>query len=286
MELLLGVDTLSYHCRLAGGEISLDDVLTESAELGARFVQVNARHLRDRDDSGLAALRTRAESLDLALTLSGDIVGIAGRGDEVQEGADRVARWLELAAALGSPYARVSSGFYRAELWREPERIRDEQRYLTEALSRAADENRTGVRILLENHSDFTPQEYVEIVESVGHERLGVFLDLINAVSVFAEPIGVVRDLLPWAHSGHIKDFWLQSEYVEDGFHRRGFAVRWCYPGEGVADLESLLGLLASTERAEPYLLSIEGLDNYARRPDQRARIGAALEFIGHALAR
>lgn len=38
MTIELGVDTLSYHCRLAEGEISLEDVMREVADLGAAFV--------------------------------------------------------------------------------------------------------------------------------------------------------------------------------------------------------------------------------------------------------
>lgn len=49
MEVQWGVGT--YHCRLAGAEISLEEVLREVAAL----VQLNAVHLRDRAPERLAA---------------------------------------------------------------------------------------------------------------------------------------------------------------------------------------------------------------------------------------
>ncbi|MGD9986826.1 sugar phosphate isomerase/epimerase family protein [Pseudonocardia sp.] len=281
MDIVLGVDTLSYHCRLAAGEISLEDVLREIADLGFAFVQLNAVHVRDRDTAGLEGLRALADDVGLGITLSGDVVGRVGNGDTIDGGVDRITRWVALAETLGSPFARVSSGFYRAELFDEPGLIAAEQRYVTDTLRRAVDDVPGDVQILLENHSDFTADEYAEIIAGVGSHRVGVFLDLINPISSLQDPLPVITRLAPLAPSGHVKDFRLVSRYVEDRFHRRGFDVQWCYPGEGVADLTSLVGVLAgSAERAEPYRLSVEGLDNHPGVADQRERLAASLTFL------
>jgi len=281
VDIVLGVDTLSYHCRLAAGEISLEDVLREIADLGYTFVQFNAVHVRDRDTAGLEGLRALADDLGLGITLSGDVVGRVGNGDTVDGGVERITAWVALAETIGSPFARVSSGFYRAELFDEPGLIAAEQRYVTDTLRRAVDEVPGTVQILLENHSDFTADEYAEIIEGVGSDRVGVFLDLINPISSLQDPLPVISRLAPLAPSGHVKDFRLVSRYVEDRFHRRGFDVQWCYPGEGVADLTSLVGVLAgSADRAEPYRLSVEGLDNHPGVADQRERLAASLTFL------
>lgn len=280
MEILLGVDTLSYHCRLSGGEISLEEVLRECAGLGAAFVQLNSYHLRDRSPDRLPELRALAAELELGLTLSGDVIGRAGDGDTIEAGVERVMGWARQAQALGSPFVRISSGFYRNELLGFPERIRAEQQYVADALRAAVDAVPDDVTILLENHSDFTPEEYVEIIEQVGSDRVRVFLDIINPVSMLLDPLPVVRRLAPWAPAGHAKDYRLVSRYVEDRFHRRGFDVQYCYPGEGVADLGSLVGTIAATEGNGPYHLSIEGLDNYPGVADQRERLTASLETL------
>ena len=298
MSIVLGVDTLSYHCRLAEGQIAMEDVMREVADLGAAFVQVNAVHVRERPRAGLESLRDLARDLGLEITLSGDVVGRAGGGDTVCAGVDRISAWTDLAEALGSPFVRVSSGFYRNELLAHPERIAVEQQYVTDALRRAVTDVPGDVRILLENHSDFTSEEYTQIIESVGSDRVGVFLDLINPISALQDPLPVIRALAPLAPAGHAKDFRIESRYVEDRFHRRGFDVQWCYPGEGVADLRSLVGVLVAThvssadmssadghgDSAQPYRLSVEGLDNHPGVADQRARLAASLEFLASLL--
>lgn len=219
MEVRLGVDTLSYHCRLEAGEVSLDEVLAEVADVGASFVQLNAYHLRHRSEGQLADLRSRADDRGIGLTLSGDVVGRAGDGDNVED--------------------------------------------------------------VVENHSDFTATEYVEILEAIGTDRVGVFLDLINPVTMLLDPLPVVRQLAPWAPAGHVKDYRLVSHYVEARFHRRGFEVAYCYPGEGVADLTALLGVLTERpDRDSPYLLSVEGLDNHPGVADQRGRLATSLELL------
>lgn len=281
MDILLGVDTLSYHCRLAEGEVSLEQVLQEASELGADFVQLNAHHVRERSRDELAGLRRLADEVHLGLTLSGDVVGRAVDGDSADTGADRVMRWVELAERLSSPFVRVSSGFYRNEVLGRPDRIRAEQRFLIEALEVTARRaEATGITVLLENHSDFTPDEYVEIIESVGMGRIGVFLDIINPVSMLLDPVPVVRQLAPWAIAGHAKDYRLQSNYVPDRFHRRGFDVQYCYPGEGVADLPSLINALVAAQTTTSYRLSIEGLDNYPGVADQRDRLASSLALL------
>ena len=77
-----------------------------------------------------------------------------------------------------------------------------------------------------------------------------------------------------------MKDYELVSIQTDDAYHRRGFEVRYRYPGEGVADRcgrwcgRSTLG---SPDRE--YHLAIEGLDNTAevRRPARRLAPALAL---------
>lgn len=285
MNVQVGVDTLSYHCRLAEGETTVHEVLRECAELGAEFVQLNAVHVAGVSVAQLRELREFAQSLGLGLTLSGDIIGLASRGDTIEEGAARAAEWLTIAEAIGSPFARMSSGFYRAELWRYPERIRAEQEYVTAALRLADERNESGIRLLLENHSDFTPDEYVEIIESVGSPNVGVFLDPINPISVLADPQETVARLAPLSPAGHVKDFRFESRYVPDRFHRTGFDVKWCYPGEGNADLSGLFAMLLANVGVETYQLSIEGLDNQAGVADQRERLTRSLSVTRAVIA-
>ena len=284
----LGLDTLCYHMRLEAREISVEKVLTEAASLGCECVQLPLHHVRDRTVTELEALRGDAQSLGLTLLASGNELGRAREGDDRTVVEERMMPWLERTVALGSSTLRVVSGFYRADLAEHPGLIELERRFVIDALDALSPlALRSGVTLLLENHSDFSAQEYVSIIEAVGAERVGVFLDLINPIAAFENPQPVVSLLAPYARAGHVKDYRLRSEFIDDGYHRRGFDVRYCYPGEGAADLPSLVATLRDgVDPDRDYWLTIEGLDSQVGRADQEPRIRASLELLRGLLAR
>jgi sugar phosphate isomerase/epimerase len=276
----LGVDTLCWHLRLESGAVTLEGVLEQAAELDASFVQVNLHHLRARAVDELPELREHAEGLGLRLLASGDFLGEGRNGDVPEVGISRVHAWLERAVALGSPVLRVVSGFYRADLMGQPELVEAERRYVVSVLRASLPAtDAAGVALLLENHSDFTVDEYRSLVAEAGGST-GVFLDLINPIAALDDPIPVVRALAPLARAGHVKDYVFESIPTDDGYHRRGFAVRYCYPGEGVADLPALVAALEDGVRERDFFLSVEGLDNRADVDDQRKRLGPALALL------
>jgi sugar phosphate isomerase/epimerase len=261
MTIALGVDTLTYHCRLEAGEVTVEDVLAESAALGFAFVQLNMVHLRDRTPAQLDGLRKAADGLGLELHLAGEQVGLVHKGDTVATAVERIKA-------------------YRHNL-PDPSVIPAEHAYVIDAFGAGADAIAgSGVKLIVENHSDFTTEEYVKVIEAVGPDRIGVFLDVINPISTLDDPIPVIRTLLPWAPAGHVKDYRFESMYVEGGYHRRGFMVHWCYPGEGLAPLGTLLGELAAGLGDRPYYLSIEGLDSRSHVADQQPRLAASLKVL------
>jgi sugar phosphate isomerase/epimerase len=276
----LGVDTLCWHLRLENGAATVEGVLDQAAALEAEFVQVNLHHVRTREIDGLRALRSRGEELGLRLLASGDFLGEGRNGDAPQVGIARVHAWLDRAVALGSPLLRVVSGFYRAELMGKPELIEAERRYVVSVLRGALPAaDAVGVALLLENHSDFTVDEYRTLVAEAGGST-GVFLDLINPIAALDDPVPVVEALAPLSRAGHVKDFVFESIPTDDGYHRRGFAVRYRYPGEGVADLPALMSALRQGLAGRDFDLSVEGLDNYADLDDQRERLAPALALL------
>jgi sugar phosphate isomerase/epimerase len=272
--------------RLASGAITIERVLEDAASLGAPVVTLNLHHVRERSVRELGQLRARAGALGLRLLAQGDFIGSPRRGDNVSVGVARIDAWVERAVALESPSLRLVSGFYRAELAAKPELIEAERRYVSEVLARASDNARaSGVRLLLENHSDFTVDEYERIVRDVGADRMGVFLDLINPLVTFDDPMRAIEGLAPLASSGHVRDFELRSIQQPDHYHRRGFEVLYRYPGEGVAPVAALLTKLAQVVGDRPYDLSIEGLDSRAEVDDQVERLGPAIAYVRELLA-
>jgi sugar phosphate isomerase/epimerase len=281
MALRLGVDTLCWHLRLETGDISPAQVLEEAAEVGAVCVQVNLHHVRRLELAELEALRARGRQLGLELLASGDFLGRGREGDAPSVGIGRIETWLERARALGSPLLRVVSGFYRADLAGSPELVEAEREYVCAVLRGAAPAAaRAGVKLLLENHADFTVAEYEGIVAEVGSENVGVFLDLINPVAALENPLAMVERLAPLAYAGHVKDYVFRSIPTDDGYHRRGFEVLYRYPGEGVADLPALVGSLRRGVGERIFFLTIEGLDNRADVADQRERLDPSLAHL------
>jgi len=278
--LVLGADTLCWHQRLEQGELSLEACAQEAADAGAAFLQLSLHHARDRGTAALETLARRAGDLGLRVLASGDPLGGAHRGEAPEAAAARMQEWLERAAALRSPILRVASGFYRADLAHRPGAIEAERRWMIDALHGALPAARAaGIKLLVENHSDFTAAEYRSLLDATGFE-VGVFLDLINPVSALDDPQLVVRALAPLAGAGHVKDYALESVWTEGGYHRRGFTVHWRYPGEGVADLPGLLGALGDGLAGRELHLSVEGLDNRAGVADQSDRLRRSLALV------
>ena len=281
MTISLGVDTLCWHMRLSAGAVTVEQVFEHAASLRVSVVALNLHHVRERAASRLAELRGRADSLGLRLLAQGDFLGSPRLDDDISTGVTRIHAWVERAAALESPSLRLVSGFYRAELAAKPELIEAERQYVSDVLARASETaSAAGVRLLLENHSDFTVDEYERIVRDVGRERMGVFLDLINPIVTFDDPIRAIERLAPLASSGHVRNFELRSIQQPDNYHRRGFEVLYRYPGEGVAPLTALVTKLVQVVGDRPYDLVIEGLDSRAEVDDQVERLRRALAHL------
>jgi sugar phosphate isomerase/epimerase len=277
VKITLGADTLCWHQRLETGDLTLEQVLEETASAGAEYLQLTLHHARERSVADLTGLARQADELGLHVLASGDFLGGARFDDEPGVTAERVKGWLERAVVLGSPILRVTSGFYRADLATKPGAIEAERVWVIEALQAALPAARdAGVTLALENHSDFTASEYRSIVEGVGDDHMRVFLDVINPIAALEDPVPVVEALAPLAVAGHVKDFELESIQTEGGYHRRGFSVLYCYPGEGIADLAGIWSAL----RGRDLPLAVEGLDSRADVRDQLERLRRSVEYL------
>ena len=280
-KLVLGADTLCWHLRLEAGDVTLEQVLDEAAGAGAEFLQLTLHHARERSLDALGALARRAGDLGLRILASGDFLGGARFGDEPSMAAERVRGWLERALVLGSPILRVTSGFYRADLATQPDAIEAERRWVIEALMAALPAARdAGVTIALENHADFSAEEYRSIIATVADEHVAVFLDVINPIAALEDPLPVIRALAPLSVAGHVKDFELESIQTEGGYHRRGFSVLYRYPGEGAANLPQIWSALAEGLEGRELPVAVEGLDNRADVRDQAERLRRSFEHL------
>jgi sugar phosphate isomerase/epimerase len=277
----LGIDSLCWHMPLEAGRITVEAMLEDAASLGAPVLALNLHHTRARSVAEHSTLASVAGGLGVRLLAQGDFVGSPRLGDDPAVGVDRIERWLERAVAVGSPTLRLASGFYRAELAGQPEMIEAEREYVTHVLSRASPiAASAGVRLVIENHSDFLVTEYEVIVREVGADHVGIWLDLINPIMTFDDPYRAIATLAPLAVNGHVRDYELVSIHQPDRYHRRGFEVRYRYPGEGVAPLPALIEALSAAVGDRPYDLLIEGLDSTPDVLDQHERLTSAMAVV------
>jgi sugar phosphate isomerase/epimerase len=93
------------------------------------------------------------------------------------------------------------------------------------------------VRWALENHKDWTTEEFVELLRQYPSDYLGVCVDTGNNLSLLDEPMELVEALAPRAFSTHIKDMGVQP-------YPDGFLLSEVPFGDGFLDLKRMISIL------------------------------------------
>ncbi len=280
----LGVEAISWHAQVAGGEITLAGIIDEASLAGAEFLQVGVDYVAAAEGGVPEVVRHAADS-GLFLRSTGRPIGRRyWDGDRTRVTA-QVREWLATAAAVGSDSLMLYSGVYRPELAGNPAAIAAELDHLSAVLNDAQSTARDlGIKLLLENASDFTTLELLTLLDRTASESVGLFLDLTNIYNVWDDPLDAISRLGPYAHAGHIKDFVLESVWADSGYHRHGYTVRFKYPGEGVTPVDILVRALADQVAERDFCLAIEGLDSHAGVRDQVDRLRPSFAFLRHVL--
>ncbi|MFM6854682.1 MAG: sugar phosphate isomerase/epimerase family protein [Sphingopyxis sp.] len=119
------------------------------------------------DDAGITVLTVPIDSGNLA---SGNAAWLAD--DEA-----RIIRWFDIAGQLGAQYVRVNAGSPGYAM------AADARPMLVQSLMRLGDAaNARGLQLLVENHGGTSsdPDFMLGLLDDVGHDRLGLLLDLGN----------------------------------------------------------------------------------------------------------
>ncbi|MCC6587356.1 MAG: sugar phosphate isomerase/epimerase [Bryobacterales bacterium] len=206
-------DTLQFleHCRL----------------LGAGGIQASLSSL---EPAYVKRVRDKAEAAGMYVELMGGLP----KGDPAQFEAT-----LKAGKEVGALCVRSAClGGRRYETFRTRE---DWNNFVAE--SKAAIERgvriaeRLKVRWALENHKDWTAEEFVAILKQYPSEYLGVCVDTGNNISLLDDPMEVVEALAPRAFSTHLKDMGVRP--YEDGFLLSEVPM-----GEGLLDLKGMVEVL------------------------------------------
>jgi sugar phosphate isomerase/epimerase len=92
------------------------------------------------------------------------------------------------------------------------------------------------VKLAVENHKDWTAPELAAAMKQTSSEWVGVTLDFGNSISLLEDSSNVVRTLLPYVVSTHVKD--MAVEEYEDGFLLSEVPL-----GKGFVDLDEMFAL-------------------------------------------
>lgn len=268
LALQVGIDSYSYHRRYGearAGEapsahepwpLEPSPVLRHAREVGADAVFLETCYL-PAPESITAEMLAPATDHGIRVGLSwghpwpsGAFHGLDGGrspGAEVD-----LRRWIDTAARLGHDLLRITAGSPASRGDESAAVLVDR---LIAPMRRAADyAGERGVRLALENHGDLRVDDILAIFERVERpDVLGVCLDNVNLIRVGDAMAGGTRSLAPVTLLVQLKD------------HLAGDPTVWGGPvctalGDGVADLDGLLAILADTGFDGPVCVELASL--------------------------
>ncbi len=170
---------------------------------------------------------------------------------------DALARVIELAGKVGSPVVRTVVGGAKIGGDRRPLAGRWEP-FLADVRAKlklaAAEAERAGVTLCVENHQDLASEELLQLCEEIGSPFFGINLDTGNPLGTAEEPVDYFRRVAPHVKNVHLKDYW--TWFSPDGYR----LVR-CPLGQGLTDFPVLLDILDAAVPDVPMSIELGALE-------------------------
>jgi 3-oxoisoapionate decarboxylase len=104
--------------------------------------------------------------------------------------------------------------------------------------------------LALENHKDWTLEEFVPLLKTYSTQYLGVCLDMGNNIALLDDPMEVVEKLAPFAVATHIKDMAVESS-------TDGFLLSEVPLGKGMLDIKQIVAIVAKARPDTPLTLEM-----------------------------
>ena len=210
-RLFAGCCAYSYRKYLAGGQMTMEDFILKSVELGVHAVDVTTYWLKSAESSYLVSLRHFA--FKQGMPFSGVAISTnmcqpdsAKRADELKKVKD----WVDATEWLGASHLRVFGG----EL---PPGATEEQgiQWVAELMKPACDYSaKKGITLGIEDHGGITAKAstILEILKRVDSPYAGVNLDITNFKEDYYAQI---QACIPHATHTHIRDVFENHEPVD-----------------------------------------------------------------------
>ncbi|WP_028561568.1 sugar phosphate isomerase/epimerase family protein [Paenibacillus pinihumi] len=243
----LGISTYSLYKALSSGEMTIEDVLSYIAEIGAEHVEIVPLGFTLTDNDELIELIKR-QAAEKGLELSNYAVGanfIGLEGEAYQAEIEKVKRDVDVAAALGIKRMRhdvawtqdTSIGHFLEQLPK-----------LTAACQEIADYAAPlGITTSIENHGYFVQHSdrVQALVKAVGRDNFKTTLDVGNFLCADEDPSVAVANNIGLASMVHVKDFYYRPSYRApgEGWFKSGSGnwLRGAIVGHGDIDMPNVL---------------------------------------------
>ncbi len=190
-----------------------------------------------------AKLRARAE--ELGMWMEG-MVSARTSTPEQFEGAIKEAKAAGCTVARdGMLSGRRYETFHSLEEWNE---WREETFAVLERIVPVLEKHK--FTLALENHKDWTIDEYANLFETYSSEYLGACLDFGNNISLLDDPMTVVERAAPYVKATHIKDIAVMP--CQDGFEMSEVPL-----GSGILDVPRMLSVIQNANRHVHFALEM-----------------------------
>ena len=268
MALVPGLNSYSYHLAFALGEMTEDDLLRRAAALGLRSVELGRPVCclpEAFDAPRLGQLRGLADGLGLACRVSG-FAPLLAQGDEVEQMEMMLDTQLRATEILGASVLRFDGMLSTRMRINEPKPVALCAENLRRVLARAAE---VGVVIALENHMDFTTDEFLRLLDAVDSPDLMVTLDTGNMLPLLEPLLPFIAAVLPRIVNVHFKGL----EFVwSDG----GAVLTSSAPEQSIVDLEEVLRQLQGTPQQVTMHIEVVAMD----RKREQQLVEAYVDFL------
>ena len=247
------------------------DLIEHCGRIGAGGVQVG---VKDWTADFARKVRDRREKLGLylegSIALPGGDEAVPAFEAEVKNAREAGATVLRTVCGNGRRYESFKSAA-------EFEAFQGQSRA---ALRRAEPVlRRHKVKLAVENHKDWRAPELAAVLKELGSEWIGVTLDFGNSIALLEDPMEVVRTLVPYVLSTHVKD--MAVEEYPDGFRLSEVPL-----GKGILDLPQIVALCRKHNPNVAFSLEMitrDPLEIPCLKPEYWATFG---DVAGAALAR
>ena len=273
----LGISSYSLVGRLHDGSMDVVDLIDWSVEQGCDQIEfAPIGYELTGNDELVNRIRARLDETGLEVSSYSIGADFSVDDDAAREAEfERVCGEIDIAARLGSRFMRhdivswsadpqeTSAANFDRILPRLVDACRRTARYAAER----------GVGILVENHGMIMngAERLVRLATAVDDENFGLLTDIGNLWCVDDDPLVTVREMLPFTHHFHCKDFYRRPAATEaPGPHgwfrsRGGYWLRGAIFAQGDLDVANILRQVRAFGYDGDVSLEFEGMEDTER---------------------